>query len=156
METFGLYLLKSAVWLTGFTLVFLTVLRNERYFQLNRIYLLSGIVASIAFPLYTWRYAVIIPSSPGTISISGITAQVIPDSASEIPFYWWFYAAGLGWLAFRLIWQTGKVIGKLQKSGYEISGPVKLVRTAEYALLFRFSPMFLSILQRLMLKRRRL
>ena len=73
METFGIYLLKSAVWLTGFTLVFLTVLRNERYFQLNRIYLLSGIVASLVFPLYTWHYAVIIPSEPtGNISLSGI------------------------------------------------------------------------------------
>ena len=61
METFGFYLLKSAVWLTGFTLVFLAVLRNERYFQLNRIYLLSGIVASLVFPLFTWHYAVIIP-----------------------------------------------------------------------------------------------
>ena len=138
METFGLYLLKSAVWLTGFTLVFLTVLRNERYFQLNRIYLLSGIIASIAFPLYTWHYAVIIPSTTGTISISGITAQVISDPEPAFPFYWWFYAAGLGWLAFRLIWQTAKVIGKLQKTGYEISGPVKLVRTAEYASSFSF------------------
>jgi len=138
METFGLYLLKSAVWLTGFTLVFLTVLRNERYFQLNRIYLLSGIVASIAFPFYTWHYAVITPSLTGTISISGIAAQVIPYSEPEIPFYWWFYAAGLGWLAFRLIWQTVKVIRKLRKTGYEVSGPVKLVRTAEYAASFSF------------------
>ncbi len=138
MEPFGLYLLKSAVWLTGFTLVFLTVLRNERYFQLNRIYLLSGIIASIAFPLYTWHYAVIIPSTTGTISISGITAQVIADPEPSFPFYWWFYAAGLGWLAFRLIWQTAKVIRKLRKTGYEISGPVKLVRTAEYASSFSF------------------
>jgi TonB family protein len=138
METFGLYLLKSAVWLTGFTLVFLTVLRNERYFQLNRIYLLSGIIASIAFPLYTWHYAVIVPSSTGTISISGITAQVIADPEPAFPFYWWFYAAGLGWLAFRLIWQTVKVIRKLRKTGYEVSGPVKLVRTSEYAASFSF------------------
>ncbi len=138
METFWMYLLKSAVWLTGFTLIFLTVLRNERYFRLNRIYLLSGIIASIVFPLYTWHYAVIIPSSTGTISISGITAQVIPDPEPEIPIYWWFYSAGLGWLAFRLIWQTANVIRKLRKTGYEVSGPVKLVRTAEYAASFSF------------------
>ena len=138
METFSLYLLKSAVWLTGFTLVFLTVLRNERYFQLNRIYLLSGIIASIAFPFYTWHYAVIIPSATGTISISGLSAQVIESQTPEVPIYFWFYAVGIGWLAFRLIWQTGKVIRKLRKAGYEVAGPVKLVRTPDYAASFSF------------------
>ena len=138
METFGLYLLKSAVWLTGFALVFLIVLRNERYFQLNRIYLLSGIIASIAFPLYTWHYGVIIPSVTGNIAISGFSAKVISEPTPEIPVYWWFYAAGIGWLSFRLIWQTAKVIRKLRKAGYEFSGPVKLVRTPEYAASFSF------------------
>ena len=139
METFGLYLLKSAVWLTGFTLVFLTVLRNERYFQLNRIYLLSGIVASLIFPLYTWRYTVIIPSEPvGNISLAGISAQVINTSTPAIPLYLWFYAIGIAWLAFRLVWQTGKVIRKLHKSGYEVTGSVKLVRTPDYTASFSF------------------
>ena len=139
MEAFGLYLLKSAVWLTGFTLVFLTVLRNERYFQLNRIYLLAGIIASVALPFYTWHYAVIIPSEPtGSISITGISAHIVEPSTPAIPVYFWGYLIGIGWLAFRLIWQTGKVIRKLQKAGYEISGPVKLVRTPEYAASFSF------------------
>jgi len=138
METFGMYLLKSAVWLTGFTLVFLTVLRNERYFRLNRIYLLAGIIASVTLPFYTWHYAVITPSATGTISISGLSAQVIDTSTPSIPIYYWFYAMGIGWLAFRLIWQTGKVIRKLRKAGYEVSGPVKLVRTPEYAASFSF------------------
>ena len=139
METFGIYLLKSAVWLTGFTLIFLTVLRNERYFQLNRIYLLSGIAASLVFPLYTWHYAVIIPSEPtGNISLSGISAQVIDTSTPSIPIYYWFYAMGIGWLAFRLIWQTAKVIRKLRQAGYEVTGSVKLVRTPDYAASFSF------------------
>ncbi|MEI6680635.1 MAG: TonB family protein [Mariniphaga sp.] len=138
MEAFGIYLLKSAVWLTGFAIVFLTVLRNERYFRLNRIYLLSGIVASIIFPFYTWHYAVLIPSSTGNITISGLSAKLISTSAVDFPFYWWLYVTGMGWLAFRLIWQTVRVIRKLQHAGYEVNGPVKLVRTSEYAASFSF------------------
>jgi len=139
METFGIYLLKSAVWLTGFTLVFLTVLRNEQYFQLNRIYLLAGIIASVALPFYTWHYAVIIPSEPtGNISISELSAHATGTPALAIPVYFWGYIVGIGLLAFRLIWQTGKVIRKLQKTGYQVSGPVKLVRTSEYAASFSF------------------
>jgi len=139
MEAFGLYLLKSAVWLTGFTLVFLLVLRNERYFQLNRIYLLAGIIASVTLPLYTWHYTVIIPSEPtGNISISELSAHPTGTPALAIPVYFWGYLIGIGWLAFRLIWQTGKVIRKLLKAGYEVSGPVKLVRTSDYAASFSF------------------
>ena len=139
MESFGLYLVKSAIWLTGFTLVFLVVLRNERYFQLNRIYLLSGIVASIAFPLYTWHYAVIIPSFPeANVSVSGLSAMAIIPEKITIPIYWWFYLAGIAYFVFRLIRQTWMVIRKLQKSGYVKNGSVKLVRTSEYVASFSF------------------
>jgi len=140
MESLGLYLLKSAVWLTGFTLVFLMVLRNERYFRLNRIYLLSGIVAAIAFPFYTWHYAVILPSVQvafTTTSDFSAVATVVPVS-TPIPFYWWLYLVGMISIALRLVWQTGMVVRKLRKIGYVKTGSVKLVRTAEYAASFSF------------------
>ena len=138
MEAIGLYLLKSAVWLTGFTLVFLVVLRNERYFRLNRIYLLLGIIASVLFPFYTWHYAVILPSVPLTGLVFADLPQTTAIATPPIPVYWWFYLAGIVGLAIRLIWQTVMVIHKLRKTGYVVSGPVKLVRTAEYAASFSF------------------
>jgi len=140
MESTGLYLLKSAVWLTGFTLVFVTVLRNERYFRLNRIYLLSGIVASIAFPFYTWHYAVILPSVQAVLTTTSdfpAVTTVVPVS-TPIPFYWWLYLVGLISIAIRLVWQTGMVVRKLRKAGYVKTGSVKLVRTSEYAASFSF------------------
>lgn len=144
MEAFGLYLLKSAIWLSGFTIVFLVFLRNERYFELNRAYLLSGIFASIVFPFYTWHYAVILPSLPvAEISIPEITDQqfvTAPVAAASpgIPVYWWLYILGIAYFSLRLIWQTVRVIGKLRKSGYVKNGLVKLVRTPEYSASFSF------------------
>ena len=38
MEAFAFYLLKSVIWLTGFALVYILFLRNERFFMLNRIF----------------------------------------------------------------------------------------------------------------------
>src|SRR5512135_865709 len=105
MEAFGNYLLKSAVWLTGFTLVFLVFLRNERYFRLNRTYLLSGIFASVVFPFYTWHYAVVMPSLPASeisipdLSEPSMVTAVIPDSPG-VPIYWWLYIVGIAFLAF--------------------------------------------------------
>ena len=139
METLGMYLLKSAVWLTGFTLVFLIVLRNERYFNINRFYLLSGIIASFLFPFFTWHYTVVLPSlSTVAIGIPEVSAQVILPQTTATPVYYWFYLAGISYLAFRLFWQTIMVIRKLRKSGYEKTGSVKLVRSSEYVASFSF------------------
>jgi TonB family protein len=143
MEAFGNYLLKSAVWLTGFTLVFLVFLRNERYFRLNRVFLLLGIFASVVFPFYTWHYAVMLPSLPAAeisipdLSETSMVTAVIPDNPG-MPFYWRLYIVGIAFLAFRMIWQTAKVIGKLRRNGYVKNGPVKLVRTPEYSASFSF------------------
>jgi len=130
MESLGLYLLKSAVWLTGFTLVFLVVLRNERYFLLNRIYLLSGIVASVVFPFFTWHYAVIMPAMKvaftTTSDFSSIAAMATTAPVtSTIPAYWWLYLVGAVLIALRLIWQTAVVVRKLRKTNYVKAGSVK-------------------------------
>jgi len=106
---------------------------------LNRIYLLSGIVASIVFPLYTWHYTVILPFVQDTyITTSGITVVPMAPPSTVIPVYFWFYVVGIAGLAFRMIWQTGKVVRKLRESGYVKTGSVKLVRTTEYDASFSF------------------
>ena len=140
METFGLYIFKSAIWLTGFTLVFLTVLRNEKYFRLNRMFLLSGIIASVVFPLYTWHYAVILPSLPEVnVSVQDLKMDAVTPATTAIPIYWWFYLVGVAYLFFRTFRQTALIVRKLQKIGFVKSGPVKLVRTSEYVACFHFS-----------------
>jgi TonB family protein len=139
MESLGWYLFKSAVWLSVFTLVFLLVLRNERYFRLNRIFLLLGIAASIVFPLYTWHYSVILPSvQEPYIATNGVTAFAMATPLRVIPLYFWFYIVGIGILALRTIWQTSMVVRKLRKTGYINTGSIKLVRTTQYAASFSF------------------
>jgi hypothetical protein len=58
MEAFALYLLKSSVWIAGFALVYYLFLRKERFFVLNRFYLIFGIFASFLFPFIKFRYDV--------------------------------------------------------------------------------------------------
>ncbi len=63
MESFALYLLKSAVWLTGFSLVYLLFLRNERFFRIKRAFLIAGILASFLLPLISIHYIEELPAS---------------------------------------------------------------------------------------------
>jgi len=80
MENFALYLIKSAIWLTGFALVFILFLRNERFFFLNRIYLITGIIASFFLPFITIRYIVYVPVMFAATDVSaGAAAAVIPE-----------------------------------------------------------------------------
>ena len=140
MEALGLVLLKSAAWLTGFALVYLLVLRNERYFRLNRLYLLAGIVASLLFPFYTFHYTVVIPSihtGSATMVDELIPGVVIPEETT-LPFYFWIYLAGFTAVLLRLLFQTWKIFRKLRETGFEQAGSVKLVRTSEYASSFSF------------------
>jgi TonB family protein len=139
MEDLGLLLLKSAAWLTGFALVYLLLLRNERYFQLNRFFLLTGIVASLLFPFYTFHYNVVVPSTlTESASVGQLEVGSVIPSEPTIPFYFWIYLFGIAAFMLRLLIQTWRIIRKLQKSGYEQAGAVKLVRTAEYASSFSF------------------
>ena len=52
MEAFALYLLKSVIWLTGFALVYIVFLKNERFFELNRIFLIIRYPRSIDLSLH--------------------------------------------------------------------------------------------------------
>lgn len=140
MEAFAAYLFKSAVWLTGFTLVYLLFLRNERYFLLNRIYLLTGIVASIIFPLVTWHYTVMIPVTP-TIGVSdlqmtGVVSEPEPFPTQMILFG--LYLAGVMYLLYRLTRQTLGVINMIRKSEILPYRSAKLIRTADYTASFSF------------------
>ena len=140
METIGLLLIKSAAWLAGFALVYLVVLRNERYFRLNRLYLLCGIAASLLFPFYTFHYNVVIPFNPNVNAMVGeLTAgAIVPEESIAPTLYFWIYLTGITAVLLRLLFQTWKIIRKLRETGYEQIGVAKIVRTSEYASSFSF------------------
>ncbi|HET6557649.1 MAG TPA: TonB family protein, partial [Prolixibacteraceae bacterium] len=105
MEAFALYLFRSVVWLTGFALVYLLFLRNERYFLLNRIYLLAGMIASILFPFFTWHYTVMIPFTPtvelSELQMTGVVSE--PEAFPTETILLYAYLAGALYLLYRII-----------------------------------------------------
>ena len=140
MEAFALYLFKSVVWLTGFALVYLLFLRNERYFLLNRMYLVTGMVASILFPFFTWHYTIIIPMMPSVevsdLQMTGIINEPEPFPTKEILLI--LYMAGGLYLLYRIIKQTITVVGVIRKSEILPYRSAKLIRTDAYPSSFSF------------------
>jgi len=140
METFALYLIKSTVWLTGFFLVYIAFLRNERFFVLNRIYLVSGILVSIIFPLFTWHYTVIFPVTPTAEVLEPQVVGVTPvdDSFPIQNLLLYFYLTGALYLIFRLIKQTIAVWKVIRNSETYHFNSIKLIRTDRYPASFSF------------------
>ncbi len=140
MEAFAFYLIKSSVWLSGFALVYALFLRNERFFTLNRIFLFSGMLISIIFPLFTWHYTVVLPVIP-TIEVSEPQIQGIVVAEESFPtqtILLFLYLTGITFLIFKILRQTMPVFRIIKRSEAFQVNSIKLIRTAEYPASFSF------------------
>jgi hypothetical protein len=143
MEAFAFYLLKSAAWISGFGLIYILFLRKERFFNLKRLYLLTGIVASFVFPFINIHYTVELPSpaftAPGTTSYSYINT---PDPViHEVDWYMilaGIYISGMVIMISRFMIQWWKIRRSARNSGVRDNDNIRLVRTAEYNSSFSF------------------
>lgn len=135
MEALGFYLLKSAIWISGFGLIYAIFLQNERFFQLNRIYLVVGILSSIILPFLTVRYVVAVPeiqtlTTAGALSGGVERAATRPDLLILLLYGIWL--AGVLFIAVRFIIQMVPVL-KVAKRASPVSGyPVKLIRSSDF------------------------
>ena len=140
MEDFALYLFKSSVWLTGFAAVYFLFLRNERFFVLNRIFLVAGILSAIVFPFFTWHYTVIFPVMP-TVNVDEPQVRaigVVKESFQAKDLLLYIYIFGALYLIYRLIKQTISVWQVIRKSETLHFNSVKLIRTDRYPASFSF------------------
>ncbi len=147
METFAFYLLKSAIWLTGFALIYFLFLRNEKFFLLKRIYLISGILVSFIFPLITIHYQVEmtapapapVDSLPAFFGSSSTVFQTI--EMKKFNYYYLIsgiYLAGIIFLAIRTVWNLRHLFKTIRISKINYRGPARLIRASEYTFSFSF------------------
>lgn len=150
METFGLYLLKSASWLSGFAIVYLLFLQNERFFILKRIYLIAGILISIVFPLITISYQVELPASQaltadiGSLSgtINGGSIQVTGDASGQAidlkGVLVILYLAGVLAVAVRMILHFRAIYKTIKSSEISNDGTARVVKASGFHTSFSF------------------
>jgi|WetSurMetagenome_2_1015567.scaffolds.fasta_scaffold00723_7 TonB family protein len=142
MEAFALYLLKSVIWLTGFALVFLVFLRNERFFGLNRIFLVTGIISSFLLPFISVHYTVVLPvvrnvQHDETV-ISGIQNAGYSNAPVAGLLFLIIYLTGVLLVLSMIIKQSSSVLKVIKKAEIISSFPVRLIRTTKYPSSFSF------------------
>jgi TonB family protein len=121
-------------------------LRNERFFLLKRIYLITGILVSFFLPLVTFHYQVEIPS-PAAAPVFPLTneqsypAPILTPVSKSLNYSYLLaclYLAGILFLIMRNIRQFSHLFKAIKKSGITKLGTAKLIRTSEYTSSFSF------------------
>lgn len=143
METLAFYLLKSVLWISGFALVYFLFLQNERYFFLNRVFLIFGILASLIFPLITWHYTVDLhPERVNLVSevldSGALNGTDIGASFSFKSILLILYSFGILFMIMRTIWQVAPIVRSIKNLEIASQRNVKLIRTAKYQTSFSF------------------
>jgi TonB family protein len=142
MEAFAFYLLKSVIWLTGFALIFILFLRNERFFFLNRIYLITGILTAFFFPLISIHYTVVLPAVTNFQTGAAVLSQfqkpgdsIIPDLKLGLLV---LYVTGTIFVLAIVLRQALSVFRAIKRSEVLALHPVKLIKTTDYTSAFSF------------------
>jgi TonB family protein len=142
MESVAIYLLKSVIWLTGFALVFILFLRNERFFVLNRVYLVAGILTSFFFPLVSVHYTVTIPVLEKITAEESIFNGIKNSGFSNTPDFGLMlmvlYLTGVFIVFVMIIKQSRSVLRVINRAEIIPEHPVRLIRTGEYSYSFSF------------------
>jgi len=142
METFALYLFKSVIWLTGFSLVFIFFLRNERFFVLNRFYLLAGILSSFILPLVSIHYTVVLPTVRNFQVENAVVSEIQNPGHSIIPdlkqVLLILYMSGVLFVLALIIKQGRSVLRAIKKAKIISFHPAKLIKTSDYTSAFSF------------------
>ncbi|MGE5419956.1 MAG: TonB family protein [Chloroflexota bacterium] len=147
MDTFIMYLLRSAVWLSGFAIVYMVFLQRERYFLLKRVYLITGILVSFIFPLITIHYPVEI-QSPTFTQVVSTQADMFPaeqtlitPAEQEFSLFYLLagvYVSGVVFFFAKNLYQFRNLLKSIKKSKISNLGAAKLIRNSDFTSSFSF------------------
>ncbi len=95
MENLLIYLLKSSVLLAAFFVAYQLLLKNDTFFELNRKFLMGGLLGSAILPSIYFTKTVFIEASP--VPINYQAENLTSVAVQESQFDWW-QIAGIAYL----------------------------------------------------------
>jgi TonB family protein len=147
MESFAGYLFKSAIWLTGFSLIYFLFLRNERFFRIKRLYLVAGILASFLFPMISFHYKVEMPALQTQVPdmITQPVRDYSPNAAiterNTFDYRYvllFLYITGIVLLLFRMIRHLRTLSRIIEKAEISDHGQARIAKVAGIPSSFSF------------------
>ena len=138
MSAFFIYLFKVSCWFAIWWLIYLFFFRKEKFFTFNRIYLLTGLVASFLIPLITIYYPIeVFITQTSIVSVSEkIQTPVYPVDIYSILFYIYVFCGVL--FIIRQLFLLLKIKNIIRSSGFTILNNCRLVDSQDTKIPFSF------------------
>jgi TonB family protein len=158
MENLLAYILQASIGILLFYLLYLLLLKKETFYQLNRFFLVAGLVLAMLLPLFPISYES--PISMGSNSeffsysekpmAEGIknttTAQEETGFLTSISqFLKLIYLTGVIFFLSRLIGQTASIFSRMRKSKYTIIDDIKVIHQKTTMPFSFFNVVFIDI-----------
>ncbi|MDR5589615.1 M56 family metallopeptidase [Christiangramia sp. SM2212] len=142
MESLLIYLIKASALLGIFYLSYIFLLRKETSFQLNRKYLLAGILTSGILPAIYFTKKVYIQASSQDFNFS-VDPSLVTTTPVETSIDWWqitgiIYLLVTGFFLLRLLFQLLSVVNILISNRFRKIAGLKYLETSENQLPFSF------------------
>src|SRR5688572_5846768 len=151
MNAYLNYIIESNLGLALFLGIYVLLLKNETDFKLQRVFLLSGIFLSVAFPLLHIRFdatslpslsTIVRPYLLNEITITADGSGAIENSKSTNVSVWFYiqliYSTGLAFFLIRFLFQVSRLLVFIKKSTPTTTGKLKIIESMEAMPTFSF------------------
>lgn len=136
MEALAIYLLKSSLCAMVFLGIYWCFFKNETFYRFNRYFLLTGLISSVALPLYTYSYQVNIISEGGFSPFAQSTQPAHGTAHVWLNIGLLFYATGALILLIRHIIGLSKIKRIINRYGCMPGNGYKLVNAPVFKSSF--------------------
>ena len=138
MNAFFIYLFKAGGWIAVWWLIYHFFLRKEKFYTFNRVYLMTGLAASLLIPLVKFHYPVEIfmPQTPAVTIAENTPAPAQSIDNWAILFY--IYIFSLALLIVRQLFLFLKIRNIIRSAGYTILNNYRLVNFPDTKTTFSF------------------
>jgi hypothetical protein len=150
MNTIFTILAEASLSMGLFYAVYWFFLRGERFFRLNRFYLLGALLLSVMIPLFPVHYTVFaeasgyrgnMPPAGETFATGLLQGQGIAGKGSTpfgLTLLGSIYLAGAAFVFVRLVFQSGQILAVIFRSPVRRYNRIKIVQNEQYNVPFSF------------------
>lgn len=129
-----LYIIKSGICIVVFLTIYMLFLRKNTFFRFNRIFLTTGLIASLIIPAIKYTYDVFIPNIANIEVISQTESDAIPTPGSAFSIWsilFMLYIAGIILLSIRNLFAYRKLTNLIKGGTKHNTNGVKLIESNE-------------------------
>lgn len=139
MIAFFIYLIKVSFWIAIWWLVYCFFLRKETFYSFNRIYLMTGLVASFLIPLIKIYYPVEILIAQASIGANTENIQVpVFNQFNIYSILFYIYLFCVVFFIIRQLFLLWKINKMIRSNGFTAIDNYRLVNSPETKIPFSF------------------